>query len=252
MFDKKLSTVMRSLVAAGALIGLSTFSSYAQAYSLKTVFKTDHFAVNQVILDQGETFDAATKSSITGDVQTKNRVEKVSQSSTVIFPEGSTGLTGKIKTPILGVLTIANFDTGKDRIYLNTKLKYSTDAGIYISYKQLKDMINQKALQEYLPELRKIPVVFTEVPVSAVGVDPTMNGLHIVSTSDAYIMDLRIDDSVFYDKATRATLRKGCTVNVLTFIDRMLSDNIPLYIAGRAALNYMDCSRAPAQQQPQK
>lgn len=244
----KLSTVMRSLVAASALIGLTAFSTTAQAYHLKTVFKTEHFAVNQVVLDAGEELDAPTRSAITGDVQAKNRLEKLSQSSTVIFPEGSAGLTGKINTPILGVLTIANFDTGKDRIYFNNKVKYSTDAGVYVSFKQLLEMLNQNALRGYVPELKKLPVIFTDVQVTHVGVDPTINGFFVTSANEAFIMDLRIDDSVFYDKATRNTIRPGCTINVLTFIDRMIDNNFPLFISGRAALNYMDCSKAPAPQ----
>lgn len=247
MSKTKLATTLKALVATTSLcLGMLAFTHSAQAYEVKTAFKSEHFAVNQVILDENESLDGPTQSAIIGDIQTQNRLDKLSQSSTVVFPAGSKGLTGKINTPILGVLTIANFETGKDRIFFNKKLKYSTDAGVYISYDQLLEMINQKTLNNLIPELKKFPVVFTNIPVQATGYDPTTKSFFITSLSDGVIIDLRVDDSVYYPKEQLYKIRKGCKVNALAFIDRLF-DNIPLFISGRSAINYIDCSKAPQQ-----
>ncbi|MCK0525975.1 hypothetical protein [Anaerobiospirillum sp. NML120449] len=252
MRKTKFASAVKSLLTAGTLcLGMLAGSQAAQAYEIKTVFKSEHYAVNQAVLGEGENLDGPTQSAITGEIQTQNRLDKLYQSTTVIFPAGSPGYTGKINTPILGVLTIANFNTGKDRIYFNNKARFSSEGGLYISYKQLMDMLNQKTLNELIGELRKLPVVLTNIPVSSTGFDPTTSSFFITSMNKGMLLDMRIDDSVFYDKKTIRTARKGCTVNVLLFIDRMI-DEIPYFISGRAALNNLDCSRAPAVKQESK
>ena len=219
---------MRSL-AYGGCIGLGLLSLSAQAYETKTVFQTEHFAINQVILGENEPFDGPIQSSITGDIQALNRLNKLYQSTTVIFPAGSQGYTGKINTPIEGVLTISNYDSGKDRIFLNRNAKFMTNGGLYIDYTQLVEMINQRYLNKLIGEFKSIPLVLTNVPVSV---------------SDATIIDTRIDDSVFYPKDDYYKLHKNCKVDLLLFTDRIVP-NIPLFISGRAALNRMECGPAP-------
>ena len=110
-------------------------------------------------------------------------------------------------------------------------------------------MLNQKSLNHLIGEFKKLPIVFTNIPVSATGFDPTTNSFFVTSVSDGVIIDMRIDDSVFYSKQDIRSIRKGCTISMLSFIDRMI-ENIPYFISGRAALNSMDCSKAPAPAAP--
>lgn len=252
MKQTKIVSAFKSLLTVSTLcVGLLSFTQAAQAYEIKTVFKSDHFALNQAVLEEGETLDGPTQSGITGEIQTQNRLNKLYQSTTVVFPAGSSGMTGKINTPILGVLTIANYNTGKDRIFFNKKAHFSSEGGIYISFQQLQDMLNQKSLNELISEFKKLPIIFTNIPVTNTGFDPTTNSFFVTSISDGAIIDMRIDDSVFYSKQDIRSIRKGCTVSMLSFIDRM-AENIPYFISGRAALNSMDCSKAPAKPQPKQ
>lgn len=244
----KLASLMRSLAYTG-LFGLGLLSLNAQAYETKTVYKSEHFAINQVILGENEPFDGPIQTSITGDIQALNRLNNLYQSTTVIFPAGSPGYTGKINTPTEGVLTISNYGSGKDRIYLDRNAKYVTFGGIYIAYTQLVEMINQRALNNLIGELKTMPVVLTGVPVSATGFDPTTNGFYVTSVSDATILDTRIDDSIFYSKDEYYKLHKNCKVDLLLFTDRMIP-NIPLFVSGRAALNHMECDAAPEGEAP--
>ena len=236
---KTAAMALAGLMLLGSSLGL--VSNQAQAYQFKTIAKTEHFALNQVILEQNDVLDAPTQSSITADIQSQNRLDKVYQSSTAIFPYESLGYTGKINTPILGLLTIANYDTGKDRIYFNRNVKYATDAGLYISFDQLKEMVNRKALNNLIGEFKSIPVVFTNIPVSSTGYDPTIQSFFFTSLSDAVIFDARVDDSVYFAKKDFSQkILPGCKVDVLAFVDRM-AKNIPLFMSGRVAINNISC-----------
>lgn len=256
MKKSKLKSLWQQAVATGCmglgLLGLSTFLSTAQAYEIKTVFHTEHFAINQVILGQNETLDGPTQSSITGDIQTLNRSNKLYQSTTVVFPAGSPGYTGRINTPIEGVLTISNYNSNKDRIFFDTNAQYAANGGLYIGYEQLSEMINQKVLNTLIGELKDLPVVYTDVPVSGTGFDPTTNSFFVTGISDATILDARIDDSTYYTKETYYKLNKSCKVDLLFFTDRIVP-NIPLFISGRAAINRITCTQPLDQaQQPQQ
>lgn len=240
---------MRSL-AVGGCLGLSLLCcsgmlNNAQAYETSTVFRSEHYAINQVILGNHEEFGGPIQSSITGDIQTFNRLKNLYQSTTVIFPSGSVGFTGKLNTPALGVLTISNYGSGKDRIYMNRNAKYTTFGGIYVSYKQLIEMINQRMLNPLIKEFTKLPIILSDIPVSATGFDPTTNSFFVTSVSDAVILDARIDDSVFYPKAEYQKLHQNCKVDLMLFTDRIVT-NIPLFMSGRAAINGIKCGAAPA------
>lgn len=239
----KFATTLASALALGSMLFTLSATSTANAYETTTVFKTEHFAINQVILGQTEHLDGPLQASITGDIQASNRLDKLYQSTTVVFPYGSVGYKGKLNTPIAGVLTIANYNTGKDRILFNTHAKFSTEGGIYLTFAQMLELVNQKQLQPIYGELKKLPLVITDIPVKASGFDPTTKGFYITAVNDGIILDVRIDDSVYYEKSEYQKLREGCKVNLLTFIDRIVP-NIPLFISGRAAVNAMDCSAA--------
>lgn len=245
----KLASMMRYLTTSGCLglsmLFCSVMLNDAQAYETSTIFQSEHYAINQVILDKHEEFGGPIQSSITGDIQTFNRLKNLYQSTTVIFPSGSVGFTGKLNTPALGVLTISNYGSGKDRIYMNRNAKYTTFGGIYISYKQLIEMINHRVLNSLIKEFKKLPIIISDVPVSATGFDPTTSSFFVTSASDAVILDVRIDDSVFYPKEEYQKLHQNCKVDLMFFIDRIVT-NIPLFMGGRAAINSIKCGAAPA------
>lgn len=245
---KKMRTLASKLSAAltaGGLLLAVAAGSTAQAYEVSTVLKTEHFAINQVILAPNESLDAPTQSAITGDIQARNRLDKIYQSTTVIFPAGSPGYTGKINTPIEGVLTISNYDSGRDRIYFNRQLKYATEGGLAISFDQIVEMVNQKAVQNLLGEFKSLPLALTNIPVKATGFDPTTGSFYITAIDDAVIIDARIDDSVYYSHEEYTKIAKDCRVDLLLFIDRMAA-NIPLFISGRAAINKISCANNQA------
>lgn len=236
---------MKALLAAGCLaLGLTAFAN-AQAYELTNVFKTEHFAINQVVLGPNETLDGVTQSAITNDVRQQNRLDRLYQSTTVVIKNGGLGFKGKINAPIEGVLTIANFGTGKDRILFNTNARTMSDAGLYVSFDQLIEMVNQKSFTPLLLELEKLPLIVTNVPVTKAGYDRYAKAFYVTAYDPAIIMDLRIDDSVGYKVNSKFELNDTCRINVLTFVNRMV-DEIPVFISGRAALNSVTCKNPPA------
>lgn len=222
-----------------ALLSCAFLYTQAHAYTLQTVFKTDHFAVNQVVLDEFEELDGELEYLIIRDVQTKHRIEKKYQSTTVVFPFGSDGLTGKINTPVNGILTVANYGSGEDKIVFNKKKSTSSYAGLYVSYDFLVQMVDNRALNSLIPEILKMPLVITDIPVSLFSVDFRNNKM-ITSKSKAVILDINIMDSVYYKAKEMAKLKDKCKVTVLSFTDRALPD-VPLYIASHGALNNMTC-----------
>lgn len=239
----------KKLLGALAACGLCAFlTAPAHAYKMQNVFKSEHFAINQVILDESEILDAAVQSSITGDIQAQNRLNRLYQSTTVIFPANSSGYVGKINTPVEAILTISNYGSGKDRIIFNRNVKYSSDGGLYLSFSQILEMINQKVLNNLFPEFKKMPLVITDLPVSTQGIDPTTGAFYVSAVDDGVIIDMRIDDSVYYGKQDyypvngTFPLNDSCRIDVLLFVDRLAS-NIPLFMSGRAAINRIDCAR---------
>lgn len=246
MLSKK---YFQHLIKAVAACGLAaSICAPAHAYTFQEVFKTEHFAINQILLDENETLDTPTQASITSDIQAKNRLSRLYQSTTVIFPAGSPGYTGKINTPVEAVLSISNFGSGKDRIAFNRTMNYSCYGGIFMSFEQIIEMINQRVLNSLLPELKKLPLVLTNMPVSNQGIDPTTNAYYITSVDEGLIIDMRIDDSVYYSRDAfypnegGYPLNDSCKVDVLLFVDRM-TENLPEFISGRAAINKIVCPR---------
>lgn len=238
----------KQILGALAACGLCAFlCAPAQAYQLQTVFKTEHYAINQVILDDYETLDAPLQSSITGDVQAQNRLNRLYQSTTVIFPAKSEGYVGKINTPVEAILSISNYGSGKDRIIFNRNVKYSSDGGIYLSFKQILEMVNQKVLSSLIKEFTQMPLVITELPVSNQGLDPTTGSYFITAVDNGVIIDLRVDDSVYYSHEAFYPangvypINKSCKVDVLVFVDRLVN-NVPMFMSGRAAINRINCS----------
>lgn len=139
------------------------------------------------------------------------------------------------------MLTVANYNSGKDRIYFNRTAKYMSEAGMYISYEQFTEILNQKVLIGLLDELRRFPIVMNDLPVTGSGTDKTIDSFFITSVDNGAIIDLRLDDSVYYARNTLRQIREKCKVSVLILTDRLLSDQFPVFLSGRAAVNGFIC-----------
>lgn len=238
---KQRSWLKHSLKAAA--LGTALFVSAltpAQAYQITTPYQSGHFALHQVILESYELFDSELQNSISRDLQVQNRMHKLYQSSAAIFAPGSAGLKGTIGESMLGLISISNYATGEDRIDF-VKGNTASYAGLYFSFDQLKDYIDKKALNTLFDELIRLPLVITDIPVDAVGFD-SRGSFYITGRNNALILDLRADDSVYYDKPAIQALRPGqCKLDALVFVER-LSQQIPMLLNARGAVNAIVCA----------
>ncbi len=227
-----------------ALFALCALCSSASAYELTTPYQSGHFALNQVVLEPHETFDDSLRYEITREVQTRNRLHKLYQSSTAVFPADSLGLKGPIGQQMLGVLSIANYSSGQDQIVFNTNAHSATYAGLYFSFAQLKDFIDKKALNSLIPEIMRLPLVITDIPVARSGFD-SRGSFYLTARNLALILDLHVEDSVYYTKAQLHAIQGNgkCRIDALVFPERIVPD-LPLFISARAAVNYMHCDPA--------
>ncbi len=230
---KTCAAFITTLLSAAAL-------NCAQAYQFSTPYQSEHFALHQIILDEHETFDEELRYEITRQVQTQNRISKHYQSSAAVFPYGSVGLASTISEKMLGVLSISNYGTGSDQIVFNSSASSASQAGLYISFTMLRDFIDNKVLNPLLGELLRLPLIITDIPVSAVGYDQAGN-FYATARNKAVILDLRLADSVYYSKQELRTLSPDCSLDALIFTERVMRD-LPLFISARAAANHINCN----------
>ena len=228
---------LAALLSAAALI----FCSSAWSYQITAPYKSAHFALYQVVLDAHERFDDSLRFEITRELQTQNRLNKSYQSSAMIFPYGSQGLKGTIGTEALGLISISNYATGNDQIVFNPNAKSASYAGLYFSFDLLTQFADNKMLNPLMQELLSLPLAVTDIPVSAAGFDSKGN-FYVTARHGAILLDLRLDDSVYYTRQDIYSLkgRKNCTIDALIFTERAAAD-LPLFISARAAVNNISC-----------
>lgn len=226
-----------ALFACALALGLS---APAFAYQSRTAFESPHFAIYEVILDAADTMeDPNLETKITVEFLAKTKEEGRYQTTTAIFPFGSKGLTGTINEPMLGSLTIAAYG-GEERYSFDETAKYAAFAGLALNMDMLKDFVDQKVLNNLIPELSRLPLLIKDIELERVGLDYNQT-LIVDARNKAVIMDLSVIDSMFYSKEQMNTaLTKGCKVDALVIIDRMLH-GIPLFIHGRSSINYINC-----------
>lgn len=233
--------IKKATIFATALAAL--LSTNAFAYKLETVFASSKFAVNQVILEEDEKLETL-QNTITKDSQNLLKKKGYYQTSTAIFPTGSMGFRGKINQQMLAVLTISNYGTEQDSIVFNKNANTASEGGLYISFDQLKLFVDNKVLNPLISELQtgKLPIVMTNVPVSAVGMDIKGN-FYISATNVAQVVDAMIVDSAYYPMKEIYKIRPGCTVSFLGFVDRLVNA-VPAFLSMHASINNIDCSKA--------
>ncbi|MBO8416399.1 MAG: hypothetical protein IAB19_08475 [Proteobacteria bacterium] len=231
-----------SAALAGTVLAAAACCSAAEAYELTTPYKSGHFALHQVILERYEDYNEEFRAELTRDLQVQNRMQKLYQSSAAIFPYNSKGFKGTIGESMLGLLSIANYAPGEEQITL-VNANTASYAGLYFSFSQLKDFVDNKALNSLFDELLRLPLMVTDIPVNAAGFDSKGN-FYLTGRSSAMILDLRAEDSAYYTQdEIRAIKANECKIDALLFIERICPD-LPLYISARAAVNHISCASA--------
>lgn len=228
MFLKSITT---ATIAFTLLIANSAF-----AYNITPKFETKHYAVYEVLLGKNEEYNSVLKNIISKDIATRGKF----QTTAAIFPYGSAGLKSTIKEDMLGMITSENYD-GKTtvNISIDDKAKFATYAGIYIGFKQLSRIVDNRSLDALSVELTKIPLVIYDVPVTKVSEDYT-GQLFFTATNSAVLLDFKVIDSIYYDSTKLRSVTNKCKVNILTMTDRFI-ETVPFYMSAHGAVNDIIC-----------
>lgn len=208
----------------------------ANAYTIEPRFETQHYGVYQVILGKGEVYGISLKQIIAKDLSSKKKF----QATAAVYPTGSAAMNGTIKEPTVGIITTENYDGSKSvTVNLNDKAKNSSYVGIYLNFKQLKKIADNRTVNSLAAELAQMPLVLEEVPVDVVSKDFRGNLFYTAATG-AVIFDFNVIDSLYYDKKKLESVTDKCKVNVLSLPDRHTNES-PLFIAGHGAVNDIMC-----------
>lgn len=215
--------------------------SSVNAYTIEKSFISKNFAIFSVALDTYEKLDLSTQKLIQKEVSVRSQNANLLQTTAVIFPNNTKGLHSSIKEPTLGVITISNYD-GQNKVYANFNKGYATDVGLYLPYELLIALIDNKSTNNLVKELSGFPLVITDIPVDLKTYN-YKNELYITSQNNAFILDLNIVDSVYYDKEDmKENIKRGCTIDALTIMDRALFNNFPIFFAAHGSLNKINCN----------
>ncbi len=233
--------MLRQVFKTAALVLLATASG-AYAYQLTTPFQTDHFAINQVILDESEEFNEGLQQIIANDVTTMSQDGCKFQTVTAVFPHRSNGLSGSISEQMYGLHTFSNYGTGKAVEDFNTKSTRATDVGIYMSIKQLSDMVDNRATNKLLNELARLPLIITDFEVTAKTYDFQEN-LFFTFKNKALVLDFNAVDSLYYTKEQLREVKPGCKLTIMSLTDRALTVGAPIFISFHGAVNNINCKK---------
>ena len=210
----------------------------ANAYKIEARFETQHYGVYQVILGKGEVYGISLKQIIAKDLSSRKKF----QATAAVYPFESAGMNGTIKEPTVGVITTENYDGSSSvTVNLNDKAKNSSYVGIYLNFKQLSKIADNRTVNSLASELAQMPLVLEGVPVDVVSKDFRGN-LYYTAATGAVILDFNVIDSLYYDKKKLESVTDKCTVNILSLPDRHTNES-PLFIAGHGAVNDIICEK---------
>ncbi|SKA64104.1 hypothetical protein [Succinivibrio dextrinosolvens] len=208
----------------------------AYAYTMEARFETQHYGVYQVILGKGEVYGVSLKQIIAKDLSQRKKF----QSTAVVYPNGSAAMNGTIKEPTVGIITTENYDGSSSvTVNLNDNAKTSSYVGIYLNFKQLSKLADNRTVNSLASELAQMPLVLEGVPVDVVSKDFRGNLFYTAATG-AVILDFNVIDSLYYDRKKLESVKPKCKVNILSLPDRSTNE-FPLYIAGHGAVNDIIC-----------
>ena len=227
---------MKGLLLLLGIISTMVFTNQALSYSIQTKFETKNYAVFQVILGRSEVYGPNLKKIIAKDVAGRGKF----QTTTAIYPEGSKGMDATIREKLLGIITTENYDRKPQvTVNFNDKVKYSSYVGIYMNFKQLSKISDNRSLSTLASELAQVPLVLEDVPISVVSKD--FNGKTIyTASSGAMILDFMVVDSLYYDKKKLEEATDKCRVNLLVITDRY-TDFSPFFMGAHGAVNDLIC-----------
>ncbi len=210
----------------------------AHAYTIESRFETKHYGVYQVKLGKGEVYAAGLKQIIAKDLGSRKKF----QATAAVYPFGSAGMNGTIKEPVLGIITTENYDGAKTfTVNIEDKIKTSSYVGIFIKFKQLSKISDNRTVNSLTTELAQVPLVLEGVPVSTVSTD--YNGkLFYIATAGSLVIDFNVIDSLFYKRKKLEEVTDKCTVNILAIPDRYTED-APFFIAAHGAVNDIMCEK---------
>lgn len=229
---------MRLSVKIMCLLPALLFGAASQAYSFKTFFNTDHYAVHEVILNDTEILDNALKDKLIAEVKKHSRGTKY-QTVTGIFPQGSKGLGGTVNQKLAGLLTITNYGSTSDKVYFYDRNLYAASIGITVNPDLLMQMVNNRVINPLLEELGQLPVIFADMPLELNSKD--YRGTRFYTFKDrGYVVDAAIIDSIFYSEKERAAVKPGCRITFMAMPDRVTAD-FPLHMAVHGAVNAINC-----------
>jgi len=230
---------MKGLLLLLGFITSIVFTNQALAYNIKTKFETKHYAVFQVILGRSEVYGTNLKKIIAKDVAGRGKF----QTTTAIYPDGSKGLDGTISEKVIGIITTENYDRKPQvTVNFNDRAKNSAYVGIYMNFKQLSKIADNRSLSTLASELAQVPLVLEDVPISVVSSDFSGKTIYTAS-SGAMILDFMVVDSLYYDKKKLAAATDKCRVNLLVITDRF-TDFSPFFMGGHGAVNDLMCDKS--------
>ncbi|MBQ9275457.1 MAG: hypothetical protein IJ228_11640 [Succinivibrio sp.] len=235
---------MRKIILSAVLALTGLALQNAAAYEFTTRFKTQHYAVNEVILGPNDNYSSLLKNIILRDVQNHFPTGDKFQTTTAIFPYGSKGMAGTIREPTQAVLTTYNYSTDPEAAghTFMDNVKYATDVGIYMSQRQLNTIVDNRVINDLFHELAEVPLILQDFTVDLNTVDH--EGVrHLTMQQGGYIIDVAIIDSMYYTPEQMAAIKPKCKVTVLAVTDRALTADMPYYLAMHGALNRHKCDR---------
>lgn len=235
--------MFKRLIATCLTAALTCSLSAAHAYQLTTPFSSEHYAINQVILDNGEKFDDQLAQMIIND-EAVNLSDGKFQTTTAIFPQQSKGMAGSINEKLLAIISVTNYGSKNNNVIVNDDARYATEIGIHFTLKQLTNMVDNRVIGKLLNELDKFPIIITDFEVMKKSVDLRKN-LFYSFKNKAVIIDFNAIDSMFYDKKAMNSVKKGCKLAIMGMPDRLLSEGEPpLFMAMHGAVNDINCDDA--------
>ncbi|MCR5537071.1 MAG: hypothetical protein K6F05_06625 [Succinivibrio sp.] len=232
--------LQKILFCLGVLI---CFNQPAFAYKLTTPFKSAHFAVNQVILEPSEQYNATLKQMLRRDSALTCKGTGRLQVTTAIFPAGSQGF-GPINEPVLAVIYASRYsETEKELIDFDEHAGYAAWAGIRLPADSLLSLVNNRTTSSLLDELEGMPLLITNFKVDKKSQD-IYQKTYLTMKNKGMVIDFSPIDSLYYTKQQQKQIIKGCKLTVMGRPDRLMcGGEIPLFISMHGAVNDISCRK---------
>lgn len=234
---------MKTYLLTAALAATTLLAVHpALAYEFHTTFESDHYAVYEVILSEGDMKKEEIGSILSNDIKGISAQGGKYQTTAAIFPPGSKGLkSASIKEPLEGVVTYVNYteDPANAAVSYNPEAKYASKVGIYMSSDMLRSLADNMSANKVLQELRHVPLIFTGMKVSISSEDYS-KARYLTVKNRAFTIDFKLIDSAFYNPAEFKKIKPKCTVELMGFADRVHYE-YPLFMGMHGVLNDYSC-----------